>query len=436
MTKKQNDEHLIEVNDYNTASELNTDLDYATTDTEKAYGRTFHGDVNDYVFLNPKRSKKRVSVANDFENVSAYPLVASKNPPSNAKSHHKKRKKRKKRNKMKLWKKVLISVSCAILALILIFVATITLLINKGSKEMITNDYTILSPSDEIEAIVQNHGEYIVYNGKTYEYNENITSILCMGIDKRDIEGTNVQGTGGQADVIVLAAIDTKTGKTSLINISRDTMTDVTAYSEGGSYIGSSVQQICLSYAYGDGKKTSCENTVDSVKRLFYNIPINSYISLDLDGIAVVNDSIGGVDVTSPETIGQFAQGETYHLEGDMAESFVRSRDMDAVDANNARNKRQQVYVESFINKLITQTRQDFSTPMDLFKAASDYSCTNLNASKISFLAKTIMTGEEMSINMTNVPGTVKKGEVYAEYYVNEAEFYELFINVFYNHVS
>ncbi len=436
MTKKQNDENIFEVNNNNSPSELNTDLDYATTDTEKVYNRTFQADLDDYVFLNPKRGKKRVSKTNDIENISAYPLVASKNTPSNAKSSHKKRKKRRTKKKMKLWKKILISVGCSLLALILITVSTVALLINSGSKQMITNDYSILTPSEKINAIVQNQGEYIVYNGKTYEYNKNITNILCMGIDKRTIEGTNVQGTGGQADVIVLAAIDTETGKTSLINVSRDTMTDVTTYSEGGAYIGSSVQQICLSYAYGDGKETSCENTVSSVQRLFYNIPINSYIALDLDGISVVNDSIGGVDVTSPETIGQFAQGETYHLDGDMAEAFVRFRDMDAVDANNSRNKRQQIYVESFLNKLITQTKQDFSTPIDLFNAASDYSCSNLNASKISFLAKTIISSDEMSINMTNVPGTVKMGEVYAEYYVNEAEFYEIFINVFYKPVS
>ncbi len=433
MTKKHNDENVFEGN--KTTSELNNGLNYATTDTQKAYNRTFQADLDDYVFLNPKKGKKRTSQTENIENISEYPLVASKNTPSNAKGHHKRKKQRKVKKKMKLWKKILLSIGCTILALILISVATVALLINNGSNEMITNDYTILPPK-EVEAIVQNQGEYIVYNGKTYEYNKNMTNILCMGIDKREIEGQNEQGTGGQADVIVLAAIDTVTGKVSLINISRDTMTDVTTYSKSGAYIGSSIQQICLSYAYGDGEESSCENTVNSVQRLFYNIPVNSYIALDLDGIAVINDSIGGVDVTSPETIGMFTQGETYHLEGKMAESFVRKRDKQAVDANNARNKRQQIYVESFINKLIKQTKEDFSTPINLFNAASDYSCTNLNASKISFLAKTILTGEEVSINMTNVPGTVKMGEIYAEYYVNEAEFYELFLSVFYNQVN
>ena len=78
-------------------------------------------------------------------------------------------------------------------------------------------------------------------------------------------------------------------------------MTDVALYSEGGSYIGTENLQLCLSYAYGDGKALSCDNTVISVSRIFYNIPINSYFSLDLEGIAAVNDSVGGVLFHSDE---------------------------------------------------------------------------------------------------------------------------------------
>lgn len=136
----------------------------------------------------------------------------------------------------------------------------------KGGRELLDGDYKITAPQG---VHVQNDGEYVVYNGKTYQLNENITSILFMGVDKRELEQTEINGTGGQADVIVLAAVDTETEKVSLINVSRDTMTDVTVYSANGGYIGSKEQQICLSYAYGNGKETSCENTVNSVKRLF-----------------------------------------------------------------------------------------------------------------------------------------------------------------------
>ena len=40
-----------------------------------------------------------------------------------------------------------------------------------------------------------------------------------------------------------------------------------------------------------------------------------------------------------------------------------------------------------------------------------------------------------MSVEMSSVPGKVKMGETYAEYYVNEKEFYELFLQVFYTPV-
>lgn len=257
-----------------------------------------------------------------------------------------------------------------------------------------------------------------------------------MGVDKRELQKTEVHGTGGQADVIVLLAVDTKTGKISMINISRDTMTDVTVYSANGGYVGSEKQQLCLSYAYGNGKETSSENTVDSVQRLFYNIPIKSYLALDLDGIAAVNDSIGGVDVTSPETIGSFVQGQNYHLEGELAESFVRSRNHESADANTLRMQRQQIYVKQFMDKVISATKKQITTPIDLFNASSPYTCTNLNPSKILYLAQSVVLSDGMSVEMSTVPGESKMGKTYAEYYVNESEFYELFLSVFYNQVQ
>lgn len=390
--------------------------------------KSIQDDINDYLFL--KSYKVKEKVLRTGSNADNNYFVKSNNASYTGK--RRKKFKSSKRHKMRTWKKVLLSIGCTILALVLIFVGTIAVLLYKGSHEMFMDDYIITAPDN---VSVQNQGEYVVYNGQTYQFNKNITSILCMGIDKRTMEGTTVNGTGGQADVIILMAVDTSTGKISLINISRDTMTDVTSYSAGGTYVGTSTEQICLSYAYGDGKELSCENTVNSVKRLFYNIPIKSYLSLDLDGISAVNDSIGGVDVVSPETIGSFTEGETYHLEGDLAETFVRTRNQETVDANNYRMQRQQTYVTAFMNKVIAQTKQDISTPLDLFNSASPYMCTNLNPSKVCYLAGIALTNNGMSFEMKNVPGDITMGEKYAEYYVNETEFYEMFLSVFYNPV-
>lgn len=430
MTNKLNDEIFYELLDDESKANINTVQNDECIRLErkrkpvKNDDKTINDDINDYVFTKPHKSKKRKSKShskpNGDENIE---YVQS------GRGHYKSKPRRKK----KRLKKVLISIGCVFLSLILLVVGTFTYLFIKGSSELLDGNYSITAPQG-VET--QNDGEFVVYNGKTYQYNKNVTNILFMGVDKRELQKTEVQGTGGQADVIVLLAVDTKTGKISMINISRDTMTDVTVYSANGGYVGSEKQQLCLSYAYGNGKETSCENTVNSVQRLFYNIPIKSYLALDLDGISAVNDSIGGVDVTSPETIGSFVQGQNYHLEGELAESFVRSRSHESADANTLRMQRQQIYVKQFMDKVISATKKQITTPVDLFNASSPYTCTNLNPSKILYLAQSVVLSNGMSVEMSTVPGEAKMGETYAEYYVNESEFYELFLSVFYNQVQ
>lgn len=430
MTNKLNDEIFNELLDDESKADINEVENDECIRLErkrkpvKNDDKTIKDDINDYVFTKPHKSKKRKSKShskpNGDENIE---YVQS------SRGHYKSKPRRKK----KRLKKVLISIGCVFLSLILLVVGTFTYLFIKGSSELLDGNYSITAPQG-VET--QNDGEFVVYNGKTYQYNKNVTNILFMGVDKRELQKTEVQGTGGQADVIVLLAVDTKTGKISMINISRDTMTDVTVYSANGGYVGSEKQQLCLSYAYGNGKETSCENTVNSVQRLFYNIPIKSYLALDLDGISAVNDSIGGVDVTSPETIGSFVQGQNYHLEGELAESFVRSRSHESADANTLRMQRQQIYVKQFMDKVISATKKQITTPVDLFNASSPYTCTNLNPSKILYLAQSVVLSNGMSVEMSTVPGEAKMGETYAEYYVNESEFYELFLSVFYNQVQ
>lgn len=356
-------------------------------------------DLNDYVYLRPVKKRRSGKTVRG-----------------------------RRRKKMKTYKKVILSIVSAILALVIVFVGTLAYLIYNGSRQLFENTDIIMAPDG---VTVQNDGRYVVYNGKNYEFNNKVTSILCMGIDREQLSQDEASG-GGQADVIILIAVDTESGKTTLVNISRDTMTDVAVYSAGGGYLETRNEQICLSYAYGDGEKRSCENTVTTVRRLLYNVPINTYMALDLDGISVINDSVGGIDVVSPETVGSFTEGQSYHLEGDTAESFVRARDTEKLESNAGRMQRQQTYLNSFVNTLINQTKQDIMTPVNLFNTASPYACTNLNPSKICYLAQNVLRKGVTSVEMQTVPGEIKQGEKYAEFYVNEDELYPIFLDIFY----
>lgn len=328
------------------------------------------------------------------------------------------------------------AIASVLLALVVLVVAVFGILLINGNHELFDNDLLIVTP-DNLGADVQDNGQYIVYKGQTYKFINNITSLLFMGVDKREMQEIETPGLGGQSDVNVLMAMDFKKRTTTMFAIPRDIITDVAIYTVGGTYDGMEKMQLCLAYSYGDGKHKSCENLMASVRRMFYNVPINSYFALDLDGIAAVNDAIGGVDVTSPETIEAFVQGENYHLTGSQAESFVRTRSHESADANIMRMQRQEVYAKSFMNTVLSKTKRDLGVPVSLFNSTSPYSCTNLNPAKITVLAKEAVTGGGMSFDIEMLKGKSEMlDETHAKYTVDEEAFFEQFLSVYYEKVN
>ena len=378
---------------------------------------TVHDELDDYKFLK-SRSIKRSEHSSHHSSGSDH-------------HHHHHHRRRRRRKKMKTWKKVLLIVVSVILALTLILTGTIIFLVSRGYDELFDVELRIDVPQT-VSAQVQDNGDSIVYEGKTYRYNRDVTNLLFMGVDKRSLDDENEEGTGGQADVIVMIAINIKSHKLTLFAIPRDTMAEISLYTPSGTYNGMATKQICLAFAYGDGKETSCENTVSSVSKLFYNIPIKTYYALDLDGIAAMNDAVGGVDVVSPETIGDFTQGESYHLEGREAENFVRVRDKSKVESSMDRLKRQEVYAQSFLNKLQASLKSNPTSAVTLFNESAPYSSTNLTAAKVAYLAKELMFGGGMSPEIITVSGETTLNGKNAEYKVNDKEFFKQFLSVYY----
>ena len=370
--------------------------------------------------------QNEVSESNKSVNKSFF-LVPKGNIKKRKKSSHKGSHKH-----LKRWQKVIIIVLCVLIAIALAAIGTVAVLLNTGKSDMTTKieDVSLKVPDN-----IENHenGEHITYKGDRYMYNENLASILFMGVDKRDFETEDdTYGQNGDADALMLLVYDTKTSKSTLVSISRETIADVEAYSTEGKYVGTKKEQICLAYSYGDGKEKSCENEVAAVRRLFYNVPINSYVALDLDGISYMNDAVGGVELTPIETFRNFTEGETVTLWGKDAESYVRYRDTTKLLSNNSRMKRQKQYLNAFFNQLVTSTKADVTTLLDLYNAASPYMMTNVGANKAAYLASEALQNNFNALNMQNVPGEVKMGEKYAEYHIDEDAFFEMFLNIFY----
>ncbi len=379
--------------------------------------KTVSDEITDYVFSNRSNHKHKKKV---------------KRYHHHGQEHEHQRIEEKKKSRKRFIKKLILAIVCSLLALVLIAIGSGFFMMINGENQLVSNEYTLTVPDF---AETQGNGKFIYYNGHTYSMKENLINFLFLGIDKENINQQKETGTQGQADVIILAVVDTKSRKTTMLNIPRDTMTDVTVLTPDGLYVGTKNQQICLSYAYGNGKDQSCENTLHAVQRIFYNLPINTYFSLDLDGLEFVNDSVGGVDVISPQTIGEFVSGQSYHLMGKQAESFVRTRGDEAY-ANLQRNERQKIYIQSFMNTVISETKKDVFTPLHLFNATAPYSCTNLNPSKVTYLSKEAIMGGSMQFEINNIPVYFTVNNDSVENYILEKEFFEQFLTVFYDMVS
>lgn len=336
--------------------------------------------------------------------------------------------------------KIFVGVGASVISFLLVIIITFTTLLVTGKNALIggNNNVTISPPAG---ATVD--GEYIVYNGKKYQYNNKVTSILLSGIDMHTEEHQEgVLGTAGQADSIFVMALNTETGKYKIISVSRDTMVDVNICDEKGNFTAYKEMQLCLAHAYGGGGELSNENLKRSVSRIFYGIPMNSYMSIDLDAIPVLNDAVGGVPVTVIEDLAQYdshlTKGATVTLNGKQAEIYVRSRDIEGdADQNNLRMERQQSYIESFIKQAIFQTKHNVRTPLNLYSEASPYAVTDIDASQVTYLASIFMEqGFAVNTNYVKVPGEAVAGEEFAEYYIDDDAFFKIILDTYFKKVK
>ena len=342
--------------------------------------------------------------------------------------------------------KILIIVFCVLLAIVITAASTLFIFNEVGKSAMHNYEDMTIEPSPEIDKVeqVENAGKTITYNGKTYNFNEDVATVVLMGIDTKDFENPDrVVGEGGQADAIYIAVIDTKSDKVSILGVSRDSMVDVNIYNTQGGFIRTENMQICLSYAYGDGAHTSCENTLTSLERLFYGMQFNTYFSFDTRALETLTDTVGGVELTClvdfySDYYGRtITAGEDVTLYGNDATMYIRSRDLSQLDSNNDRMARQKQFMTAFISEIFGSVKSNPAIITDLYSTISDTSTTNLTPSKMTYLSTTAlsMLDSQSEIEFVNLPGTVTKGE-YAEYHVNQNALMEIMLDLFYVEVT
>ena len=193
-------------------------------------------------------------------------------------------------------------------------------------------------------------------NGKLLHYRENeVTNYLFIGLDKADVTSVSGHQNGGQADFLVVLSIDRIRRSITPLMLDRDAMVEMQTYGIFGHPAGQRVMQLCLAQAYSGINMPGSINTVETVEKLLQGIDIHHYVVLDTTAIPLVNDAIGGVEVTLQDDFTSFdpamTAGTTLRLQGKQAEFFVRGRMTVADGSNVSRMGRQQQYLSGMIEQ-------------------------------------------------------------------------------------
>ena len=125
-------------------------------------------------------------------------------------------------------------------------------------------------------------------------------------------------------------------------------------------------------------------------------------------------------------------------LKGKDVISYVQSRRTELpgepIDSNNNRMARQRQYMMNFIQKAMEKTKEDISTPLNLFNIIkkNNHIITNLDTSKIAYLTTKIMKVDFSEDSFQTIPGEVVAGEEHAEYHVDDEALYQMILDTFY----
>ena len=280
--------------------------------------------------------------------------------------------------------------------------------------------------------------ETVEVDGVTYRKKSRLTTILVMGVD-HETQETYDYRKAGQADFLRLIVLDNKNKTVQQLQIDRDTITPVTMLGVLGDQYEPVTQQICLGYAFGDGRQSSCEVTVEAVENLLGGQKIDQYLSMGLDGISTLNDLAGGVTVTLEDDFSAIdpamTKGTTLTLWGDQAEVYVRTRRSIGVGTNEARMARQEQYIRQITSQLDAKVQQDQNFVLTAYDALEPYLYTNIPRGQLANEAWAAKDYERM--DTIKPDGTYQVGEDgFMEFYPDADALQQAVLQLFYEKVE
>ena len=217
-------------------------------------------------------------------------------------------------------------------------------------------------------------------------------------------------------------------------------MANVEVYDKDDNFLGTRELQICLQHGFGDGMRTSCRRTVQAVSGLLYNLPISGYLSMRMDAMPILNDSVGGVTVEVLQDLTSaggrnvsLKKGETVTLTGDEAYVYLRSRDIHQFDSASLRLERQMQYMSAFFEQAGNAFGGDILKVMRMYDAIEDYVVSGIDFAGLA--EETMKYGFDPS-RMYSISGETVLNGGFEEFHADDTALYELVLKLFYEELD
>ncbi|MEA4869701.1 MAG: LCP family protein [Christensenella sp.] len=262
-----------------------------------------------------------------------------------------------------------------------------------------------------------------IYEEKALD--ESVVNILLIGTDSRSADES--ENSEGRSDSMILASLNTDTGKITLVSFMRDAR--VHRVGESGRFTFYNKLNGAYRGGYGGGGAGELIKTINGN----FGLDIDQYIAIGFDGFAALIDKIGGLDVEldQPEInfINDRIKGDhelepaivknaktidaapgLIHLDGAQCLIYARNRHTgtDGSAGNDFERVNRQQEIIQLVYKKVTSSMNEQSV-LALLSFASNYITTNLKLETMASLAKVLLTSN-MEFTSTTIPeaGTYK----------------------------
>lgn len=239
--------------------------------------------------------------------------------------------------------------------------------------------------------------ELMKINEALASYNTSLDDVFYMMLMGSDTRDRSVEGYG-RSDSNIIARVDPKEYKVTLLSIPRDTKIEIPGYG---------TQKFNAAYAF-NGPAGAIEAAEDLL-----DIEISHYAEVSFDDLAHLVDAVGGVTVENESRIDNkkcdwdgnhyVIEEGTQHLSGGAALTFARNRDYP--DGDFTRQKHQRMVIEAIAQEVLNAP---LTSMPGIIEAAVNCVVTDLDVMDIIGLAQNFAKADELTMYSCMLPSYTK----------------------------